>query len=99
MANEKVYFDNLRPCEGDKVQYVLTKTDENGLRVLANANQGRYHCNTREEAEAYWKSIQESNNSETVERWFPNVKILAAMCFHHGDCRGTVFGFEDEDQE
>ena len=95
---EKIYFQDHKPGQGDRVRYVITKLDNQGMRVLGFPNQGRFHFDTKEEAEKVTETIRDSN-STLLQKYFPKVKVVAAMCWHHGDCKGTVFEYEGDNPE
>jgi hypothetical protein len=52
-----------------KTLFAITKV-ENGLRSLAQANQGRNHFTTREEAEDHLTAILSNNSASTLKSVF-----------------------------
>lgn len=77
-----------------KTRFVITKIDKDGLRVLAVANQGRNHFDTKAEAKAHLKAILSNNSANTLKSVFGDttkMKVIAAPCYDHGDCMHTVF--------
>jgi hypothetical protein len=80
-----------------KTLFAITKVAGN-LRVLADANQGRYHFATREEAEGRLKAILSNNHGDTLRSVFGDtskMRVDAVECYDHGDAVGTVLGFAD----
>jgi hypothetical protein len=41
----------------DKIMFAITKINEDGVRTLARANQGRNHFETKKLAEQYLKDV------------------------------------------
>lgn len=85
-----------------KTRFVITKVS-GGLRVLATANQGRYHSDTREQAEAKLKTMLENNSESTMQSVFgknyrKEMKVIPVQCYDHGDAVGTVYGFAENEE-
>lgn len=82
-----------------KTRYTVTKVDKSGLRVIAGANQGRCHFDTRAAAEKWLSAALQNNSSDTLKSvWgdLDKVKVMPVECYDHGDATRTVFGFDGE---
>lgn len=60
-----------------------------GTRVLAFANQGRNHHDTREQAEQYLRDVQQNNSPERLKEFKLDLaRVDEIECYHHGDAVG-----------
>jgi hypothetical protein len=78
-----------------RTRYVITHV-KNGLRVLTNANQGRYHFDTREAAQAWldlFKGDQGLPRVLTPEQ-VASLRVTETECYDHGDAVRSIFGEE-----
>ena len=76
-----------------------TLEEPDGLRVLAFANQGRNHFDTREAAEAHIAATMNpaTNCADTLRSVFGDVtkaRVDSVECYDHGDAVGSVLGME-----
>lgn len=81
-----------------RTRFVITKVARDGLRVLAQANQGRHHRDTREEAEQQLAAILSNNSADTLASVYGDVtkmRVIEVECYDHGDATRTVFGEDD----
>jgi len=86
-------FDHSTKTLGTCHYLCRTTLDKDGVRVMAFANQGRHHYDTREAAEAWIAEARHSfegriENPESIE-------AAAVECYDNGDAKRTVFGKDD----
>lgn len=65
-----------------RTRYVLTHLAKDGLRTLVNANQGRNHYDTREEAEHALEALAPQLRERLGMR---ALEVRATECYDHGD--------------
>lgn len=78
-----------------KTRYAITKIQRDGLRVLALANQGRNHFDTKPEAEQALQAILQNNSADTLKSVYGDLlkmRVDPVECYDHGDAKGTVLG-------
>lgn len=82
-------------------RYAVTTVKSDGLRVLAFANQGRCHFDTKDGAEKHLAAILANNSESTLASTFgqnfrTTMRVDPVECYDHGDAVRTVFGYEPE---
>lgn len=78
-----------------KTRYAITKINTYGLRVLAFANQGRNHFDTKAKAEAHLAAVLKNNSADTLRSVYGDttkMRVDPVECYDHGDAVGTVVG-------
>lgn len=79
-----------------KSRFAITKVSD-GLRVLAFANQGRHHFDTKAEAEQHLRAVlsPETNSADTLKSVFGDVtkvRVDPVECYDHGDAVRSILG-------
>jgi hypothetical protein len=81
-------------------RYAITRRTKDGLRVLYGPNQGRFHHDTKESAEAHLAAMLTNNSKKTLdsvcEGQSDTLRVDAIECYQHGDAVRTVLGLEGE---
>jgi hypothetical protein len=79
-----------------KIMYALTFVNKDGFRILAQANQGRNHFKTKEEANQHLKAVIQNNSPSTLESIYgkeglKTLEVRPVNCYDHGDAMGIYF--------
>lgn len=68
---------------------IPTHDNDPEYRVLAFANQGRNHYDTREQVEQALRSVQQNNSPERLKEFkLDQARVDEVECYHHGDAIG-----------
>lgn len=71
-----------------KTRYAITKVNRDGFRVLAFANQGRNHFDTKAAAEKHLRAVIANNSDDKVRMVYGDVskiRVDPVQCYDHGD--------------
>jgi hypothetical protein len=77
-----------------KTMYAITHVNRQDLRVLTLANQGRNHCDTKEQAQEKLDLFRNSLRESVLGDMADTLEVRPVECYEHGDAIGIYFGFE-----
>jgi hypothetical protein len=80
------------------MRFVVTHVNKDGVRCCTFGNQGRNHCDTREEAETKLKLFEPSLRAKVLGERADTLKVLEVECYDHGDSVASVFLVMDKDE-
>lgn len=79
-----------------KTMYAVTHVNKDGMRTLTYANQGRNHCDKREDAERKLAALVQNTTVDRLEQIFGNqalgtFDVREVDCYDHGDAKSIWF--------
>lgn len=63
------------------IRYVVTKINEDGIRVMSGARQGRHTYATQEEAQSWLDAALKNNSADTIARFLPDAEVRPCRCY------------------
>ena len=82
-----------------KTMYAVTHIPSDGpmkgMRRLTFANQGRNHCETREEAQAKLDLLKDQLKEKILGKDADTLEVRPVKCYDHGDAMGIYFDIAD----